>query len=134
MAAPAVTEPGQNSLGLYIHIPFCAAKCNYCDFPSQAGQMALRAPYVETMVAEIAARGQELGHPAVDTGYIGGGTPSLLQPEQMSEVIEAVRAHFRLSGDCEFSCEANPGMLSPRFLAALRAGGVNRLSLGAQSG
>jgi len=95
--------------------------------------MALRAPYVDALTVEIAARGQQLGNPAVDTVYIGGGTPSLLQPEQMARVLEALRAHFRLTADCEISCEANPGMLSPRFLTALGAGGVNRLSLGAQS-
>ena len=128
-----MTDSGHKSLGLYIHIPFCATKCSYCDFPSQAGRMALRAPYVDALTAEIAARGQALGNPAVDTVYIGGGTPSLLQPEQMSRVLVAAHAHFRLSDGCEISCEANPGMLSARFLAALRAGGVNRLSLGAQS-
>ena len=120
-------------LGLYVHIPFCAQKCGYCDFPSYEGVMPLRAEYIEKVLEEIASRADALGHPSADTVYIGGGTPSLLQPEQIAAVLAALRRSFHLSPDCEISCEANPGMLSDRFLAALVRGGVNRLSLGAQS-
>lgn len=120
-------------LGLYIHVPFCARKCAYCDFPSHAGSMALRGPYVERLCAEIAGRAEALQHPRADTVFIGGGTPSLLMPRQISRILQAVRTAFPLADGFEWSCEANPGMLSDAFLAALRAGGVNRLSLGAQS-
>lgn len=120
-------------LGLYVHIPFCAKKCGYCDFPSYEGAMPLRARYIDKVIEEIASRADALGHPSADTVYIGGGTPSLLQPEQIAAVLAALRKSFYLSPGCEISCEANPGMLSDRFLAALAGGGVNRLSLGAQS-
>ena len=119
--------------GLYIHVPFCAKKCVYCDFPSFEGCMGLRAPYVDKLIAELDARAEGYGHPAIHTVFIGGGTPSLLQPEQMTGILDALYRNFPLAGDAEISCEANPGALTPRFLAALRNGGVNRLSLGAQS-
>lgn len=121
------------ALGLYVHVPFCARKCAYCDFPSFEGQMALRGPYVEKLIGEIAARGEAAGRPRADSVYIGGGTPSLLQPDQMEAILRALRAHFDLVPGCEISCEANPGALSPRFLQAISEGGVNRLSLGAQA-
>ncbi len=120
-------------LGLYAHVPFCARKCAYCDFPSYEGQMALRQPYVDKLCQEIIRRGAEAGHPEADSVYIGGGTPSLLMPAQISAILNALRDSFTLSPDCEISCEANPGMLTERFLAALVLGGVNRLSLGAQA-
>lgn len=119
--------------GLYIHVPFCAKKCGYCDFPSFEGCMGLRAPYVEKLIAELDARAEGYGRPVIHTVFIGGGTPSLLQPEQMTRILDALYRNFPLAEDAEISCEANPGALTPRFLAALREGGVNRLSLGAQS-
>ncbi len=120
-------------LGLYVHIPFCAHKCSYCDFPSFKGAMPLRARYVDHVIEEIGIRARALGRAQANTVYIGGGTPSLLQPEQISAILSTLRRYFQLTPDCEVSCEANPGMLSGRFLAALADGGVNRLSLGAQS-
>ena len=120
-------------LGLYVHIPFCAKKCSYCDFPSFEGSMSLREPYIKALMKEITAGGASLGHPQVDTLYIGGGTPSLLQSEQMADILTAIKESFTFAPGYEFSCEANPGMLTSRFLDILVAGGVNRLSLGAQS-
>lgn len=122
-----------NSLGLYIHIPFCSRKCGYCDFPSFEGRMGQRAPYVGTLLEEMATQSQAMGRPQVDTVYIGGGTPSLLTPGQVSAILAGVHQWFDLTRDCEITCEANPGALTPVFLQALEAGGVNRLSLGAQS-
>ena len=95
--------------------------------------MGLRAPYVDKLIAELDARAEGYGHPTIHTVFIGGGTPSLLQPEQMTRILDALYRNFPLARDAEISCEANPGALTPRFLAALRNGGVNRLSLGAQS-
>ena len=122
-----------SAIGLYLHIPFCARKCSYCDFPSWAGQMARREPYVKRLLEEMGERSRELGHPAVDTVYIGGGTPSLLMPGQMAALLQGVHEHFALTEGCEISCEANPGALTDDMLDTLRRGGVNRLSLGAQS-
>lgn len=121
------------SLGLYVHIPFCAKKCAYCDFPSFEGKMGLREEYVDRLVQEIVSAGEERGHPEADTAYIGGGTPTLLNPLQMQRVLAALKQAFRLAPDVEFSCEANPGMVSDAMLDVLAKGGVNRLSLGVQS-
>ncbi len=95
--------------------------------------MGLREPYVRALISELERRGREWGHPQIHTVFIGGGTPSLLQPEQMARVLGALRGAFALKRDAEISCEANPGALTRRFLDTLREGGVNRLSLGAQS-
>jgi oxygen-independent coproporphyrinogen-3 oxidase len=130
MAALAGITAG---LGLYVHIPFCARKCTYCDFPSYAGKMSLRGDYVRALAQEIARAGELHGRPQTDTVYIGGGTPTLLMPAQMQTVLEAIHAAFTLSPQVEFSCEANPGMVSDAMLDTLVQGGVNRLSLGAQS-
>lgn len=120
-------------LGLYVHFPFCRSKCAYCDFPSFPGQEVLREPYARAVCAEIRARGAELGRPAADTAFLGGGTPSLMEPGQIRSVLIALREAFALAPDAEITIEANPGTLTPGFLAALRDGGANRLSLGAQS-
>jgi oxygen-independent coproporphyrinogen-3 oxidase len=113
-------------LGLYLHFPFCAKKCAYCDFPSYAGEMALREPYTQALIREITVRGEELGKLAADT-------VSLMRPEQMAAVLTALRENFRFTKDAEISCEANPGTLSGRFLQTILEQRVNRLSLGAQS-
>lgn len=122
-----------DSLGLYVHIPFCERKCAYCDFPSFAGQTPRQAPYVTKLCEEIREKGEELGRPPADTVFIGGGTPSMLAPELMKKVLLALRDSFDIAPSAEISCEANPGTLTPRFLQTLKEGGVNRLSLGAQS-
>lgn len=95
--------------------------------------MHFRAPYVKRLVYEITERAEGYGHPLIHTVFIGGGTPSLLQPQQISEVLCALRRSFPLADGAEISCEANPGALTERFVDALLEGGVNRLSLGAQS-
>lgn len=120
-------------LGLYVHIPFCASKCSYCDFASFAGQMHLREAYVSRLCDEIRGRAQALGHPEADSLYIGGGTPSLLMPGQMERLLSTLRDSFPLAQGAELSCEGNPGTLSSAFLDTLVSAGINRLSLGAQS-
>lgn len=118
-------------IGLYVHIPFCASKCAYCDFPSFAGREADMAPYTDRLLAEI----REKADPdfRVETLYIGGGTPSLLPPRLMEKVLSALRALFSFAPGAECSCECNPGTVTEEFLSVLRAGGVNRLSFGAQA-
>ena len=120
-------------LGLYVHFPFCARKCAYCDFPSYAGKLSLRAPYTQALCREIAERANSLPPLAADTVFLGGGTPSLMQPQQMARILECLREHFTILPDAEITCEANPGSLSADFLSTLRELGVNRLSFGAQS-
>lgn len=123
----------EQRLGLYVHIPFCERKCAYCDFPSYAGQKEQQAPYVDKLCAEIRLKGEELNHPQADTVFLGGGTPSVLPPDLIGKVLEALRDSFNVLPGAEITCEANPGTLTPDFLMELREKGVNRLSLGAQS-
>ncbi len=122
-----------NRLGLYVHLPFCATKCAYCDFPSFAGKMGIRERYTAAVCAEIRLRAAQAGHPPADTVYLGGGTPSLMKPGQIGAILGALRESFPLPDGSEISCEANPGALSAAFLDAAAEGGVNRLSIGAQS-
>jgi oxygen-independent coproporphyrinogen-3 oxidase len=119
------------ALGLYIHIPFCSAICNYCNFNRGLFDADLKARYVDALVGEIKRAG-EAGRSA-DTIYFGGGTPSLLEPSEVTRIIAACRDAFEVSGDAEVTLEANPESVDPHKLAALRNAGVNRLSFGVQS-
>ena len=121
--------------GIYIHIPFCRARCSYCDFATGAYEGALAARYVSAVCAEIRnfRRGEEKTFIAADTIYFGGGTPSLLTPSQVSAILEAAHARFSLSEDAEVTMEMNPGTLRPRVLREFRELGVNRASFGAQT-
>ena len=121
------------SLGLYVHLPFCRRKCAYCDFPSYAGRLALREAYTDRVCDEIAGRAKEWGRLEADTVYLGGGTPSLMEPSQIARILRQLGECFRIRTDAEISCEANPGTLKADFLETLRENGVNRLSIGAQS-
>jgi len=124
-------------LGLYIHVPFCSAICNYCNFNRGLFDAALKAHYVDALLSEI-AKG-ELPHssrPAgrtADTIYFGGGTPSLLEPTEIGRIIDACREHFDLSPQSEITLEANPETVTEERLGAFRSAGVNRLSFGVQS-
>ncbi len=119
---------------LYIHVPFCRQRCSYCDFNTYAGQEHLRAAYVEAVCRELRflAAGASERLP-VHTVYFGGGTPSLLSPQQVAQVLEAVAQHFALTAGAEVTLEANPATVDEAALRALRRAGVNRLSLGMQS-
>ena len=116
---------------LYIHIPFCLAKCPYCDFASSPGQKWLHRPYAEAVIAEMrhtaASQADQL-----TTLFIGGGTPTALAEDLLLRIIAACRELFLFAEDGEFTCEANPGTVRPSLLAALRKAGINRLSLGVQ--
>ncbi len=120
-------------LELYLHIPFCKRKCSYCDFASCAGREELILPYCRAVKREIALRAAEYGPLPVCTAYIGGGTPSLLPPHVLEEMLDSLFDAFPLVPGAEVTCEANPGTLTIDFLRMLRAKGVNRLSLGAQA-
>jgi oxygen-independent coproporphyrinogen-3 oxidase len=117
-------------IGLYIHVPFCLRRCAYCDFNTYAGLLPLRPAYVAALEQEAALWAEQ--HPGLKaiTLYFGGGTPSLLKPEQVARLIAAARALFALPPDAEVTLEANPGTVTEASLYALRAAGVNRLSLG----
>ena len=117
-------------LGLYIHIPFCSAICNYCNFNRGLFDAALKEQYVAALLREIAAQGD--GSPA-NTIYFGGGTPSLLEPAEIASIIETCRNNFTVTLDAEITMEANPETVTPERLVGFREAGVNRLSYGVQS-
>jgi oxygen-independent coproporphyrinogen-3 oxidase len=117
-------------LGLYVHIPFCSAICNYCNFNRGLFDAALKDQYVQALLEEIASQGD--GSEA-DTIYFGGGTPSLLEPSEIAAIVQACRAGFAVSADAEITMEANPETVTPGRLAGFRDAGVNRLSYGVQS-
>jgi oxygen-independent coproporphyrinogen-3 oxidase len=117
-------------LGLYIHIPFCSAICNYCNFNRGLFDEALKARYVAALLDEI--RRAADGAPA-DTIFFGGGTPSLLEPSEVGAIVAACRDSFALAPDAEVTLEANPESVNEERLAGYRAAGVNRVSFGVQS-
>jgi oxygen-independent coproporphyrinogen-3 oxidase len=119
--------------GIYIHIPFCRARCSYCDFATGAYETALAERYVRAVAREIRRFPLTEDAPDVDTIYFGGGTPSLLIPEQVAHILEAVRSRFRVASDAEVTMEMNPGTVSLDGLREFRALGVNRASFGAQT-
>lgn len=131
--APTAPAPQDAPVGIYLHIPFCGHICSYCDFNTYAGQESLIPRYVDAMEREIARQADELaGRPAA-TIYIGGGTPSLLEPEQIGRLIVACRAAITVLPDAEVSMEANPNSFDACRATGYREAGINRLSLGVQT-
>lgn len=119
-------------LSLYVHVPFCAARCPYCDFATAPAASRLRSAYLDALAAEIAREGSALGRPRLRTVFVGGGTPSLLEPEEVGRLGAAIDAAF-VRRPREVSVEANPATLDRARLHAWRDFGVTRLSIGAQS-
>ena len=115
---------------IYIHIPFCQKKCNYCAFNSKTGGAAEKNFYVEALIKEIYLRGDNSN---VATIYFGGGTPTTLTLAQLEKIICAVRENFSVDKHAEITIEANPGTVNENYLRGLKALGFNRLSLGVQS-
>ena len=121
-------------LGLYLHIPFCSAICNYCNFNRVLFDTSLKKRYVEALICEIArAGGAGKAGRAADTIYFGGGTPSLLEPDEVRAIVGACRDAFEMAADAEITLEANPDSVSAARLTAYREVGVNRVSFGVQS-
>jgi putative oxygen-independent coproporphyrinogen III oxidase len=134
--AGTAPTPGR-PFGIYIHVPFCATRCGYCDFntytPSELGG-ANPNGYLVALHAELARAAALLASPPeVQTVFVGGGTPSLLGAPGLTRVLDAIREHFVLAEGAEVTTEANPESTSPRLFAQLRAAGYTRLSLGMQS-
>ena len=126
------------TVSLYLHIPFCHTRCHYCDFNTYAGMLPLREPYVQALLIEIEQAGRLAQHTGgqqrrARTIFFGGGTPSLLSVTQTTRLLNACHRAFAVDEDAEVTLEANPGTLSQEQLLGLRAAGVNRLSMGAQS-
>ena len=120
-------------VSLYLHFPFCERKCRYCDFLSGPASEEAREEYVRLLCREILLRKEEIGSSSVDTVFLGGGTPSLMSPDQLRRVMEALRDTYLVEPDAEISMEVNPGTADPDKLRAYREAGINRLSIGVQS-
>jgi len=119
--------------GLYIHIPFCISKCGYCDFYSIV-DTSLTNTFINALLDEIKLSSSRFKtRNRFDTVYFGGGTPSLLKPDQISKILDTLSEYFLLEDDCEITSEINPGTLDSRQLKKLIDLGVNRISIGVQS-
>lgn len=138
----AYRAPAREPLGLYIHYPFCLERCAYCDFLTFPHAEAMHALYLATVKEEITLLGEaEKRHQApfgrasygVDSVYFGGGTPSLMPPEALASILDALRTQFSFADDVEITMEANPGTLHAEGLARLLSAGVSRISLGVQT-
>lgn len=136
MVAEMDTAAGSRSAtalpGLYIHVPFCRSRCIYCDFYSTTGRDALRDGFVAALCKEMVARREEVAG-SVDTVYLGGGTPSTLQPAALERVFDTLHHCYEVSPGAEVTVEANPDDVTPDFCRLLVALGINRVSLGVQT-
>ncbi|QMU68186.1 radical SAM family heme chaperone HemW [Streptacidiphilus sp. P02-A3a] len=139
---PALRELGQRPFGFYVHVPYCATRCGYCDFNTYtaselhaSGAVASQETYADNLVAEVRHARRVLGDAdaPVRTVFFGGGTPTLLPARDLVRMLAAIRDEFGLAPDAEVTTEANPESVDPAYLAELRAGGFNRLSFGMQS-
>ena len=121
--------------GIYIHIPFCIRKCHYCDFFSIAcDDPEMRKSYAMALLQEISYYGKCYGKDFVaDSVFFGGGTPSLMEPELINNIISALKRNFTITEDVEVTMECNPATLTPEKLEGYKEAGVNRLSIGVQS-
>jgi oxygen-independent coproporphyrinogen-3 oxidase len=136
MQLPRLAATPGRAFGIYVHVPFCATRCGYCDFntytPSELGG-ANPDGWLAALRIELALAAEMLASPHVSTVFVGGGTPSLLGADGLSAVLDAIRDNFTLTPDAEVTTEANPESTSPRLFERLRAAGYTRVSLGMQS-
>ena len=139
---PVLRDFGGGPFGVYIHVPFCATRCGYCDFNTYtAGELGTSASpqsWLAALRGELAAAAAAFAAlpspvPAVETVFVGGGTPSLLGGDGLAAVLDAIRANFTLATGAEVTTESNPESTSPAFFERLRAAGYTRISLGMQS-
>jgi oxygen-independent coproporphyrinogen-3 oxidase len=120
-------------LGIYVHIPFCASRCGYCDFATAPYDEGAAARYVRALRQELGAAAPSAGSGRADTVYLGGGTPTALGPERLRDILTEVTGRFAVAAEAEVTCEVNPESLTAEALNVLVERGVNRLSLGLQT-
>ena len=126
--------PADPGFGVYVHWPFCAQKCPYCDFNSHVRMGGIdEARFRAAFLAELAHTRALIGPRTVASIFIGGGTPSLMQPETVAAILDEIGRQWSVAGDAEVTIEANPGSVEAGRFAGYRAAGVNRVSLGVQS-
>ncbi|KAB1946595.1 coproporphyrinogen III oxidase [Micromonospora sp. ALFpr18c] len=140
LPATATTAVGARGFGVYVHVPFCASRCGYCDFntytAAELGGGASREGYADTVLAELTLAARVLGDnppPRVDTVFVGGGTPTLLPADDLARILDGIDRTWGLAADAEVTTEANPESVTPESLQRLRAAGYTRISLGMQS-
>lgn len=140
MPASATAAVGRRGFGVYVHVPFCASRCGYCDFntytAAELGGGASREGYADTVLAELTLAARVLGDnppPRVDTVFVGGGTPTLLPADDLARILDGIDSTWGMAADAEVTTEANPESVTPESLKLLRAAGYTRISLGMQS-
>lgn len=119
--------------GIYIHIPFCKQKCTYCDFHFSTTFQSYRKEMIDALKAEIANRKEYVNNEVINSVYFGGGTPSLLTQDELTQVFQVTHKHFSFSENVEITLEANPDDITKDALQAWKEAGINRLSIGIQS-
>ncbi|TQQ85718.1 oxygen-independent coproporphyrinogen III oxidase [Peptacetobacter hominis] len=119
--------------GIYIHIPFCVKKCRYCDFNSYKIDIEKKKRYIKALEKEIEIYSKMDNKRKIDTIFLGGGTPSILKPDEIESIFEKLNSSFDISEDAEITMECNPGTLDEEKLNAMKKSGVNRLSIGLQA-
>ncbi|WP_409463551.1 radical SAM family heme chaperone HemW [Amycolatopsis sp. GA6-003] len=134
----ALAGLGTRPFGVYVHVPFCATRCGYCDFNTytagELGSAASPRSWLDALRRELELGAEILGNaPQAETVFIGGGTPSMLGADGLAEVLDGVRSAFGLAPGAEVTTESNPESTSPEFFAGIRAAGYTRVSLGMQS-
>lgn len=134
----ALRGPGRRPFGVYVHVPFCATRCGYCDFNTytagELGSGGSQQAWLDGLRRELDLAARTLGGaPPADTVFVGGGTPSMLGASGLTAVLDAVRGAFGLAHDSEVTTESNPESTSPEFFAGIREAGFTRVSLGMQS-
>lgn len=121
-------------LEIYIHIPFCVRKCYYCDFLSAPADEKTKDAYMEALYTELTKRAEEFAEYTVVSVFVGGGTPSTVRTKQLVMLLDGLRKYYRMDPDAEITVEVNPGTADKTKLEQYRRAGVNRLSIGLQSG
>ncbi|GAA0431213.1 coproporphyrinogen III oxidase [Actinoplanes capillaceus] len=133
----ATREVGKDGFAVYVHVPFCASRCGYCDFntytASELGGGASREEYADTVLAELALAARVIEPGRVDTVFVGGGTPTLLPAGDLARILDGIDRTWGLAPGAEVTTEANPESVDPAYLRELRRGGFTRISLGMQS-
>ena len=135
----ALADLGEQPFGVYVHVPFCEARCGYCDFntytASELGPSVSRGSYADTVLLELRLAREVLRNavPQVSTVFFGGGTPTVLPAEHLELILHEIADLFGLAPDAEITTEANPESVTPAYFAKLRAAGFTRVSIGMQS-
>jgi oxygen-independent coproporphyrinogen-3 oxidase len=124
---------GSDAAGVYVHIPFCLTRCGYCDFNAHAGLEHLASRYVRALQTEIDLVAPAWRRESIDSVFFGGGTPTMLAPGELGSVLDRLRERLNVAPGAEVTAEANPDTVTAASLTELRAAGVGRLSIGAQS-